>query len=129
MKITYSIDTTFGIVTLSYVDNPNFVEWANTMRAVFRDPSYEPGFSFILDRRQVTTAPEKDYIEKVVAFTKAHPRELGKCLTAVVVAGLASYGMARMSQAFLGDTEHTRIFRDIEEARQWLCAHGPKKEG
>ena len=127
MNITYSIDKILRIVSLNYTGDPDFDEWANTMRAVFRDPNFEPGFSFILDRRLVTNAPETDYIEKIVAFSKAHPIELGKCRTAVIVTGPASYGMGRMSQALLDDTENTQIFTDIEEAKRWLSPQGPNK--
>jgi hypothetical protein len=127
MNITYSIDKILRIVTLNYTGNPDFDEWANTMRAVFRDPNFEPGFSLILDRRLVTTAPETDYIEKIVAFAKTHSIELGKCRTAVVVTGDASYGMGRMSQALFDDTENTQIFTDIKEAKRWLSPQGPNK--
>ena len=120
MNITYSIDKILRIVSLTYTGNPDFDEWADTMRAVFSDPSFEPGFSIIMDRRLVTSAPETNYIEKIAAFTKAHPIELGKCRTAVVVSGAASYGMGRMSQALLDDTENIQIFTDIEEAKGWL---------
>ncbi len=124
MNINYSIDKILRIVTLNYTGNPDFDEWANTMRAVFRDPSFQPGFSFILDRRFVTIAPTTDYIKKIADFSKAHPIELGKCLTALVVSEMASYGMGRMSQGFSGDIEHTQVFKDIEEAKRWLHHQG-----
>jgi hypothetical protein len=73
MNITYTIDKTLCIVFLNYTGDPDFDEWTNTMQAVFRDPSFEAGFSFILDRHLVTSAPTKDYIERIAAFSKGHP--------------------------------------------------------
>jgi hypothetical protein len=120
MNITYSIDKNLHIVTLNYTGHPDFDEWANTMLAVFRDPGFESGFSFILDRRLVTTIPTTDYIKRIAAFSNDHPIELGKCRTAVVVNEMASYGMGRMSQAFLDNSENTQIFKDMDEAKRWL---------
>ncbi len=127
MNIAYSIDKALRIVTLSYSGNPNFDEWSNMMIAVFRDPNFEPGFSLLMDRRLVTTSPTTDYIEKIAAFTKARPNELGKCRTAVVVSEMASFGMARMFQALSGDSERTQVFKDFEKAKRWLCFPGTIK--
>lgn len=125
MHLTYSIDNNLQIVSLKYTGNPDFSEWASVMRSVFDDPSFEPGFSFILDRRLVTTAPTTGYIKRVVAFVESHPAELGKCRTAVVVGEIASYGMGRMSQGYLGDAHETEIFKDLEEAKRWLLPRDP----
>ena len=124
MNITYSIDKVLRIVFFTYTGNLDFDEWAKTMTVVFKDPSFEPGFSFILDRRLVKTAPTTDYIAKVADFVQKHPVELGKNQTAVVVSDIASYGMARMSQGIMNEAEHTRIFTDIEKAKQWLLTPG-----
>jgi len=124
MNITYSIDKVLRIVTLTYTGNPDFDEWVNTMGAVFKDPNFKPGFSVILDRRLVKTAPTMEYIEDITAFVNDHPIELGNNRTAIVVSEIASYGMARMSQGLMNDTERTQIFTDIEKAREWLSIPG-----
>ena len=126
MNISYSIDKVLRIVFTTYTGNPDFDEWANTMRAIFRDTSFESDFSFVLDRRLVTTAPTTEYIKKVDAFVKEHPIELGKSLTAVVVSEMGSFGMARMSQGLMNETEQTRVFTDIEKAKKWLSHKDPK---
>jgi hypothetical protein len=120
MNITYSIDKILHIVYLKYTGNPDFDEWANTMSAVFRDPDYEPGYHFIMDRRHVTTPPTTEYIESIVDFVGQHPLELGSCRTAAVVSETASYGMGRMSQGVMDDTDNTMKFTDIKEAKKWL---------
>jgi hypothetical protein len=67
------------------------------------------------------------YIEKIAAFQQGHPIELGKSRTAIVIRGITSFGMARMSQGLMNETEYTQIFTDIEKAKQWLCSKGPNK--
>jgi hypothetical protein len=124
VNITYSIDKVLRIVTLTYTGNPDFDEWVNTMRAVFKDPNFKPGFSVILDRRLVKVAPTMEYIEDITAFVKDHLIELGNNRTAIVVSEIASFGMARMSQGLMNDTERTQIFTDIEKAREWLSIPG-----
>lgn len=127
MSVTYKIDKALRTVYLNYTGHPAFDEWAETMRSAFRDPGFEPGFSFIMDRRLVTAAPKTDYIDRIVAFIKDHPVELGQSNVAIVVTGLGSYGMARMSQSLLEDTTRTRIFTTIEEAERWLRSQKPEK--
>ena len=120
MNITYSINKILHIVYLKYTGNPDFDEWANTMCAVFRDPNFETGYHFIMDRRQVKTAPTREYVERIVDFARLHSFELGNCRTALIVSDIASYGMGRMSQGIMVDTDSIKIFNDIEEAKQWL---------
>jgi hypothetical protein len=127
MAITYSIDKAARIVCLVYTGAPDFSEWAKTMLSVFRDPNFERGYSFIMDRRHATEAPSKDYIDQTTAFHERHKDILGKTHVAMVVSGPASYGMVRMSQALMDDTEYIHVFTDIENAKQWLHIAGREK--
>jgi hypothetical protein len=120
MMMSYSIDKDLRVVTMTYLGTPDFDEWANTMNAIFRDPKYRPGFSFVLDRRFVAAAPDKQYIKNIVAFVKDHLNELGKSHTAIVVSEMTSYEMARMSQGLLDAPDLMQIFTDIEKAKQWV---------
>ena len=120
MNLTYTIDKAANTVNVVYTGHPEFVEWAGMMNNVFRDPDFTPGFSFLLDRRNVNTAPSPAYIERIVTFHKDHERELGKSKVAVVVSEMASYGMVRMSQGLIGDHINLNVFTDINEAVDWL---------
>ena len=84
MAIIYSIDKAASIVCLEYTGDPDFNEWAETMLSVFRDPNFEPGYSFIMDRCRATKAPSADYIEQTAAFREQHKDILGKTCVAVV---------------------------------------------
>ena len=127
MAIIYSIDTAARIVCLVYSGAPNFSEWAKTMLTVFRDPNFEPGYSFIMDRRRATEAPSTDYIERTAAFHDEHKDILGRTYVAIVVSGPASYGTVRMSQGLMADDEYIQVFTSIEDAKQWAAQRGPEK--
>lgn len=120
MNLTYTIDKTANIVNVVYTGHPEFVEWAEMMYNVFRDPDFKAGFSFLLDRRGVKTPPSTGYIERVVAFSRQHRKELGKSKIATVVGEPGSYGMARMFQGLTPENRSLRVFTDIDEARRWL---------
>jgi hypothetical protein len=120
MNMTYSINKDLRVVYCSYTGSPEFDEWANTMQSVFRDPAFEPGFSFLMDRRLATIAPTTDYIELIAAFTQEHKAELCNSRVAIVVSEISSYGMVRMAQGLIGDTEYTQVFTDVEKAKKWL---------
>jgi hypothetical protein len=127
MAITYSIDKAARIVCLVYTGAPDFSEWAQTMLSVFRDPNFERGYSFIMDRSHATEAPSKDYIDQTAAFHKEHKDILGKTYVAIVVSGPASFGMARMAQVLMEDNDYAQAFTDIEDAKQWLHIVGNKQ--
>lgn len=121
MNLRYSIDKTSRIVTVHYEGKPDFDEWADTIRAVLRDPDHEPGFGFLLERRLVAEAPTAEYIRQAVHFIQAHQTELGGCRWAVAVSGNAPYGMVRMAQALAeGIPFPLQVFTDIEKAKGWL---------
>jgi hypothetical protein len=124
MSLPYLIDKDLRIVFCKYEDTPAFDLWAEQMGAVFLDPGFEPGFDFIFDCSIVKTAPTKEFIEKLIKFVDAHPNEFGKGYRAIVATGAAAYGMARMYQGIMGETEHLRVFTDVENAKRWLRNKG-----
>ena len=125
MNVTYIIDKAARIVHFKYTGHPSFAEWAATMTSVFRDPDFQPGFSFLMDRRHVKIVPTTEYIRKVVAFDREHQAEFAMSRIATVVSESASFGMARMAEELSGTEDKLRVFNDIEEARRWLTSQNP----
>ena len=121
MPLSHSIDTTAGIVTLHYAEDPPFEVWAAAMDAVLRDPAFRPGYGLLMDRSRLTTAPEREYIVGVVDYVQRHASQLGGGRVATLVNRPAAYGMARMAQLLLDDTpQATRVFTELSEALAWL---------
>jgi hypothetical protein len=118
--ITYTIDETAGLATLTYAGTPTDKEFREAMLAIFADARYRPGFSFVADRRSVE-APTTDYVRRVTDFMNGHRTEMAGSRWATVVASLAGYGMARMGQVFAhGHPAELGIFTDLDEAVAWL---------
>ncbi len=121
-SMRYEIDTQAGLVCITYTENLlSFFEWNKVMNLILHDPLFKPGYGFLIDRRSITVVPEKGFGKSVALYIQAHIQELRDSHFAVVVSGLATYGIMRMLQGFMGETEHFMIYRDIEKAKQWLA--------
>ena len=107
------------VVRLVYRDSATFDEWVQTMDAVLRDSRFQPGFSFLVDRRGAPP-PSRDYVERMVHYTERHQAEIGaSVLWATVVSDKVSYGMARMAQGLSGSSS-MHVFTDVAQAEKWL---------
>ena len=89
------------------------------MEAILADGRYQPGYGFIMDRRNITRPASTHYIRRLVNFIGFHRLQSGNAKWALVVGDMASFGMARMAEG-LDPSETIRAFREIEEARVWL---------
>ena len=121
MAILIKIDADRRLVTVRYEHaSPTAQEWASAMLEIFRDPGYQPGFNFLVDRRGVPS-PTADFVRATVAFRERHAKEISGSRWAVVVSDPANYGMGRMGEILLeiqGVTQAT--FHSLEEAELWL---------
>ena len=119
-RLSYSIDLAASVVRLVYNGGPSFEEWERTMWAALADPAYRRGFFFLVDRR-FDEPTSTDFVRRVVDFLSLNEPELAESRWAIVVSSPASYGMARMKQAFGGGLPMPiEVFRDLGEAEQWL---------
>ena len=127
MGILYEIDTEARLVRIAYTENALiFSEWKGAMDSILQDPLFKPGYGLLFDRRNVSVAPEKEFGKSVSLYIQQHISQLSDSHFAMVVVGLATYGIMRMLQGFMGETEHFMIFRDIEKAKQWLSEKAPQ---
>ena len=122
MALSYSIDVRRCRVTVTATAQPTFDEWVQVHIAFMRDPAFQRGFDLLWDRRGYRTAPDRGYIEQVMAWWRDHQAALGDGRVATVVPDgtPAAYGMARMAE-ILGRSESSlRAFHDIDQAVRWL---------
>ena len=120
MPVIYTIDRPARVVYLSTVGDPSFDEWRDTLLGLFSDPAFETGFNFISDRRR-GTVPDRDFVERQVAFVREHVREIGRCRWAAVVPDPATDEAARdvTSRAGMAEVE-VGFFYDLAAARRWV---------
>ena len=91
------------------------------MKAVLDDPSFQPGFNFLSDRRDETDVPSAGFAHEAADFLTRHSPEMGDFRWAVVTADTAVYGMARMF-SIISELKGVRAqaFTDYDEALGWV---------
>ena len=117
--LSYAVRPPLAVV--EYQFQPGFPEWSQTMDALLHEPTFQPGFSVLLDRSQVNHAAGTSYVKRIVEFMDRR-RETGLIdRWACVVGDLTSYGMGRIDPEQLSEFEgFYRTFRDRPSAEQWL---------
>lgn len=120
MPVVYSIDKSERVVYLTTVGEPSFDEWRDALLGVFSNPSFEPGFNFVSDRRR-SSAPGPEFVEQETAFIREHERDLGQCRWAAVVPDPATDQVARKvtNQAQVTNVE-VGYFYNLTDARRWI---------
>jgi hypothetical protein len=130
MSITAEVDAERRLVRLRYNGAPpTFDEWTQAMREIFRDPAYEPGFDFVVDRRAVGP-PSGEFVRSTIAFRQRHSNDLSYGRWAVVVRDPTSYGMARMAEMMMDAFGvEQAVFKDVDKAEAWLLGAEARKTG
>lgn len=122
----YAIDAGAGVIELAGDPSPGLRDFRATLEALLDDPAFRPGLAILEDRRHFPDPPSTWYVWEVVRWRLAHAHRLGRGKWALVTAGLAGYGVARM-EALLADSFGLRVaaFLAPEEARRWLADDPP----
>ena len=121
MPVTCEIVASSHFVTIRYEDPYSFAEWAQAMTAVRDDPTFEPGFHFLIDR---TTAgpPPAAFAHAVATYVREHPAMFRGARSAIVVGEGLAFGMARMQEGLNeGAGLRARVFSSVGEAMRWLA--------
>jgi hypothetical protein len=121
MPVAYEIDSESKIVVLT-CGNVSFECWRRTMREVFADPRYAPGFELLIDCRTATLAPSATQVRYIVEFLSTNRAALGDAHIAVVTSDPAGYGMARMA-SLLAESAGIGLaaFKHPDEATAWFA--------
>jgi hypothetical protein len=121
MPIESSIDPAQRLITIRYTDPYTFQEWSASLTSVLSDARFRPGYSFLIDRRDVE-APSAEFVREIDRFKRARRVAFGPVQFAIVVNSDVGYGMARVEQ-MLNEVVglSSRVFRSIEAADEWLA--------
>ena len=121
MAIVATVDPALRIGIMRYDGNASVEEWQSALDAILADPSYQPGFGILVDRRKATSAQTADFIRQTAAHIEKNLPRLTGSRWAAVVTEPAQYGMIRMGQVLADSWPITvEIFDDVEVARAWL---------
>jgi hypothetical protein len=124
MTMTNRIDRDARVVRIEFHSNPSFAEAEPMLQALVREPAYEPGFGFLVDRRS-TAPPSADYVRSLAAFFALHEARFAGCRWALLVSNTTRYETARITPLLRADLPvHVEIFDDVEAAEVWLRDKG-----
>ena len=121
MTLTHRIDAESGIVYVDVVGSFTMKEIKALIDTVVNDPDFRRGYHILSDHRRIgdpaTPGQVRGTLEHVAALIDA----LGESKWAIVASKEASYGMMRMMEMLAEDLPiQISVFRDPEEARDWL---------
>ena len=117
MPVTYTFEN--GMLTLVLAGDVNPTEVIEAIEGAKKKPSFRPGMPMLVDGRQAL-APSASDVRLLVGRLRDSPApRVGR--VAVVIQGLASFGMARMAQILLSGTLDMLVTYNEDEARIWLA--------
>lgn len=111
------IHTASGSVNLEY--------FQQSLRTLYLSHDFNPDMNALWDMRLADfTHVEADHVRALMQVVTTHWGKDGKCRAAIVVAGMAEYGLCRMYESQFGPAAPCRIkiFLDIDLAWKWFAA-------
>lgn len=124
MPISYEIDEAKGLVVTRASGDLTDQDILQLKARLVADPKWTPGMRELsdvrsIDRLSVTAVG----VRHMALRDERDARALASYRLAIVVSRDEVYGMARMYQIMTEQTvPNVRVFRDIEEAKNWLEA-------
>ena len=121
MPITFRIDKESGVVCTTidgYVSTDEIIEG---LRNIMNHPDFRPGLNGIADLRNSDLNTFSADVKRIAELLVEYRDKTGPSRTAVLVSNDVTFGMTRVFQVFAEQSSvETAIFRDMEEAVQWL---------
>ena len=103
----------------------NLSEFEEGLRALYASPKFNPDLNALWDVRQADFSNvSPNDVRSLMQMVASHWGKDGKCRAAIVVAGMAEYGISRMYESQFGPAAPCKIkvFMDIELAWKWFAA-------
>lgn len=122
MPISYSIDKNLGVVFTTATGRLTEEELLEDKRRLTSDPNFSPEFVELSDIRAVSDlAITPEGIARMVMQDEDDADKLSAYKLAIVVSKEVAFGLARMYESMTqANVPNVRIFREINEARDWL---------
>jgi hypothetical protein len=103
----------------------NLCEFEESLRTLYASPKFNPDINALWDIRQADFSDVgPNDIRALMQLVASHWGKDGKCRAAIVVSGMAEYGIARMYESQFGTAAPCKIkvFMDVELAWKWFAA-------
>lgn len=121
IKIQY--ENELDALVLEIDDELSFVLYKRVIETVFAHPRFRPGINVLYDLRNAPgVSLTTDDVRLVGEYGRAIKDRRGPAWkAAIVVTGLAEYGLGRMFEILNSEAPFkTKVFMDAGEARMWL---------
>ncbi len=122
VPITYTIDPERRLVSSSASGHVTAAEILDHQDRLMRDPDFDPAFRQLVDFSGATNISASSADIRVIATRNFFGQGARRCIVAPTA---EIFGLARMFQTFRelsGGEEEIQIFKDRNEALQWLFA-------
>ena len=122
MPMTYSIDSTRRVVFTTASGVLADRDILAHKEELLADPKLEPGMMELQDVRGITKVDVTSKgIQHLAVLSDSEKKILGDFKLAIVVSKSLAFGMARVFEAYAGDSlPHVSVFRDMDSAKAWL---------
>jgi hypothetical protein len=128
MTVDYRIDASINRITTRAFGDVTIDEVLQHFDELSADSSYEPDLDVLLDLIDCKTLADADEIRIAAARVTADLATLRFGRLAIVVGSEALFGMLRMFHTLSESAfSETQIFRDRDEALQWLGESAPNR--
>jgi hypothetical protein len=118
---TYLIDPSRRLVQIHIRKNVSPEEAVQFYGRIFSAVDYQPGFSLVVDRRELREPPPAGTVRAIVDFLRKHADRTGACRMAIVTdedAPRSAWRGAEMLADHYTSVE-LRVFDDLEAAEFW----------
>lgn len=123
MAISTTIDLETGIRMHTVTGQPQRNELFDMLRNLYSRPDFDPNRDVLWDMREADlTAFSTEDIQAIRDLAGRHWGAGGASRAALVVSTDVDFGLTRMYEMLMSasSTNEVRVFRDIDEAREWL---------
>ncbi len=125
MPIRYSVDKQNRVVYLTAEGRAVHRDFEVLIDQLAADPDIEPGMKLLADYRKLEFNIPGDEIEDLSQQMMKLSPAFTDCQLALISAGDLEYGLMRMFTLLSSEAEfETRVFRKLENAREWLGLPG-----
>jgi hypothetical protein len=121
MPITFRIDAESGVVYTNVQGLVSADDILEALKSIMGHPEFRPGLNGLADLRNIEGDLFSGDVRKIAELMIEFRKKIGSSKTAVIVSKDVTFGMARTYQVFAEKSSiKTEIFRDKDEALQWL---------
>jgi len=130
MPYSYNIDVETGCVFVKFRGKISKKELNDYINQTYSDPALPEPVKKLVDARDVTDV-DIHYDDAVIShdILSQYNEKLENCIIAIAAPSDATYGISRMLEAINHDIMNIHVFRDINEAMEFLNISRPDYSG